>query len=78
VSWHPMVLTDQLTLSQSEGVDYAHQIITPPPDFQTFLRPCIGGLFWLIKDALSLHTDSAIGIVRYIYTRHSLTPKQSD
>ena len=36
----PQILADQLTLSQPEGADYAHQIILSPPDFQTFLRPC--------------------------------------
>ena len=37
----PPDLADQLTLYQSSGSDYAHDIITcpPPPDFQTFLRP---------------------------------------
>ena len=35
-------LADQLTLSQpGGGADYAHQIIMAPPDYQTFLRPCI-------------------------------------
>ena len=37
--WHPHILADQLTLSQPEGADYAHQIILAPSDFQTFLRP---------------------------------------
>ena len=37
----PPDLADQLSLSQPEGTDYAHQIILAPPDFQTFLRPCI-------------------------------------
>ena len=36
----PQILTDQLTLSQPWGADYAHHITTCPPDFQTFLRPC--------------------------------------
>ena len=33
----PQILADQLTLSQPEGADYAHQIILAHPDFQTFL-----------------------------------------
>ena len=41
VPWHPQILADQLTLSQPGGADYARQIILAPPDFQTFLRPCI-------------------------------------
>ena len=40
--WHPQILTDNLTLSQPGGTDYAHQIILAPPDFQAFLRPCAG------------------------------------
>ena len=44
VPWHPQILADQLTLSQPRGADYAHQIILAPPDFQTFLRPCIAKL----------------------------------
>ena len=40
VPWHSQILTDQLTLSQPEGANYAHHItIGPPPDFQNFLRP---------------------------------------
>ena len=39
VPWHPQILADQLTLSQSDGADYAHQIILATPDFQTLLRP---------------------------------------
>ena len=32
----PQYLTDQLTLSQPGGADYAHHSTTsPPPDFQT-------------------------------------------
>ena len=31
VPWH--ILTDQLTLSQPIGADYAHQMILPPPGF---------------------------------------------
>ena len=27
VPWHPQILTDQLTLSQPGGTDYANQII---------------------------------------------------
>ena len=36
-------MADQLTLSEPERgrADYAHKIILPPPDFQTFLRPYI-------------------------------------
>ena len=41
VSWNSQILADQLTLSQLRGPDYAHQIILAPPDFQTFLRPCL-------------------------------------
>jgi hypothetical protein len=37
---HLQILTDQLILYQAVGVDYAHQIILAPPDFQIFLRPC--------------------------------------
>ena len=36
LQWHPHFLADQLTLSQTRGADYAHQIILAPPDFQTF------------------------------------------
>ena len=32
----PQILIDQLTLYQPGGIDYAHQITTHPPDFQTF------------------------------------------
>ena len=39
VPWHPQILADQLTLSQPEGADYAHQIVLAPPDFQTLRRP---------------------------------------
>ena len=39
VPWQPQILADQFTLSQPRGVDYAHQIILAPPDFQTFRRP---------------------------------------
>ena len=38
----PQILADQLTLSQTRGADYAHQIILAPPDFHTFWRPCDG------------------------------------
>jgi hypothetical protein len=33
------ILADQLTLSEQEEADYAHQIILVPADIQTFLRP---------------------------------------
>ena len=33
------ILADQLTLSQPGKEVYAHNITTPPSDFQTFLRP---------------------------------------
>ena len=33
VPWHPQILADQLTLSQSEGANYAHQITTGTPGF---------------------------------------------
>ena len=36
----PQILTDQFTLPQLQGTDYAHHINTGPPDFQTFQRPC--------------------------------------
>ena len=39
VPWHPKILADQLTLSQPGWVNYAHQIILAPPDFQTFQWP---------------------------------------
>ena len=35
----PQILADQLTLSQPRGIDYAHQIILAPQNFQTFRRP---------------------------------------
>ena len=35
-----LFLSDQLTLSQPGGANYAHNIITCPSDFQTFLRLC--------------------------------------
>ena len=44
--WNPHILVDQLTISQSEGADYAHQIILVPPDFHTFLRPLAQNLFF--------------------------------
>ena len=31
VTWHPQILTDQLTLSQPGGVDYTHHITIAPP-----------------------------------------------
>ena len=37
----PLFLADQKTLSQPGGwTNYAYHIITYPPYFQTFLRPC--------------------------------------
>ena len=36
----PPFLSDQLTLSQPGGANYAHNIITCSSDFQTFLWPC--------------------------------------
>ena len=33
VPWHPQILADQLTLSQSGGTDYAHLITTGTPGF---------------------------------------------
>ena len=39
----PQILTDQLTLSQPGGADYADHITNTPPhpqDFQTFLLSC--------------------------------------
>ena len=33
VPWHPQILADQLTLSQSGGTDYAHLITTDTPGF---------------------------------------------
>ena len=41
VPWHPQISSDQLTLSQPRGADYAHQIILAPSDFQTFRQPCV-------------------------------------
>ena len=38
---HPQILANQLTLSQAEGADHAHQMILAPSDFQTFLQPCL-------------------------------------
>jgi hypothetical protein len=32
-TWHPQILADQLSLSQPEGKDYAHQITTGTPGF---------------------------------------------
>ena len=40
VQWHPQMLSDQFTLSQPEGADYAHHITTGPPYFLTFRRLC--------------------------------------
>ena len=31
VQWQPQIFSDQLTLSQPSGADYAHQIILAPP-----------------------------------------------
>ena len=36
----PPFLSDQLTLSQPGGANYAHNIIRCSSDFQTFLWPC--------------------------------------
>ena len=47
VPWHPQILADQLTLSQPGGEGYDHQIILAPPNFQTFLRPWNGFLFYI-------------------------------
>ena len=43
VPWHTQILADQLTLSQSGGVDYAHQITSGTPGFSdlpTALQLC--------------------------------------
>ena len=40
VPWHTQILADQLILFETGGTDYAHQITTGNPDFQTFRRPC--------------------------------------
>ena len=50
VPWHPQILAEQLTLSQPEGADYAHQIILAPPDFQTFLLESVQD--FLIKSGI--------------------------
>ena len=33
LGWHPQILSDQLTLSQPRGTDYAHHITTGTPRF---------------------------------------------
>jgi hypothetical protein len=33
VPWHPQILSDQLTLSQPGGADYAHHFTTGTPGF---------------------------------------------
>ena len=50
VLWHPQILTDQLTLSQPRGLNYAHQIVLAPPNFQTFRRPCMIHHKYIIKN----------------------------
>ena len=35
----PQILTDQFTLPQLQGTDYAHHITIGPPDFQTSYGP---------------------------------------
>ena len=37
----PPDFPDQLTLYQPEGTDYAHRLLHPPSDFQTFRNPCL-------------------------------------
>ena len=41
IALHSQILTDQLTLSQPRGAEYAHQIVLTSPNFQTFRRPCL-------------------------------------
>ena len=40
VPWHHQIFADQLTLSQPEGADYAHHIITgtPGPSYGPYLE----------------------------------------
>ena len=40
IGWHLQILTDQLTLSQRVGADYAHHITTGTPGFSDLPRPC--------------------------------------
>ena len=40
ISLPPPFLSDQITLSQPGGANYAHIMITCPSDLQTFLQPC--------------------------------------
>ena len=35
----PQIFADQLSLSQTEGADYAYQLLRAPSDFHTFLHP---------------------------------------
>ena len=47
--WHPQILADQLTLSQPDGADYAHQIILAPPDFLTIEQ----GIFIALRELVA-------------------------
>ena len=38
VTWHPQILSDQLTLSQPRGQIMPTKLLLAPPDFQTFRR----------------------------------------
>ena len=42
VPWHPQILADQLTLSQSGGTDYAHLITSGTPGFSYLLTALLG------------------------------------
>ena len=48
------ILTDQLNLSQTRGVDYDYQMILAPWDFKTFLRPskCSSWVLSIIRKSL--------------------------
>ena len=52
---HPQILADQLTLSHLVG----------PPDFQTFLRPCIS-----IDQELQFFTFVTCMLLEYVHQRH--------
>ena len=57
-AWHPQILTDQLTLSQPRGADYAHQIIhTGTPGFSDLPTPLLCMPAPIIEDSLFLEVN---------------------
>ena len=57
-------LTDQLTLSQQRGADYAHYSATSPPDFQTLRRACLSsGVIIKIQIYLTANEEKNLSII---------------